>query len=199
VADRRERALPGAIFNSMSQRKNRLVRDALFALLLGATALMAPSTLSTAATKHAKAGAHTLLQSRLLWATIDVCGPSDHPNTVGIRGSMPGDGQSHDKMYMRFRLQYMDPSAKHWVDLPKGGSSGYISVGTGASPRQGGTSFTLGSAAGKSAFTMRGVVSFQWRHGTHVVTSTSRPTSAGRVSLVGSDPAGFSAATCIID
>jgi hypothetical protein len=182
----------------MDQPKNGRTGAVVLALLLLAALMAAPAT-TPAATKHAKAGAHTLLQSRLLWATIDVCNPSDQPNTVGIRGSMPGDGQSHDTMYMRFRLQYMDPALKRWVDLASGASSGYVSVGTGASPRQGGRSFKLGSAASKSAFTMRGVVSFQWRHGTHVVTSASRPTSAGRESLAGSDPAGFSAATCMID
>ncbi len=35
---------------------------------------------------------HSLLHSRELWATVDVCNPKDQPNTVGIRGSMPGDG-----------------------------------------------------------------------------------------------------------
>jgi hypothetical protein len=42
------------------------------------------------------------------------------------------------------------------------------------------------------------VVSFQWRRGSTVVTSGSKPTTAGRQSLAGADPAGFSAATCSI-
>lgn len=153
---------------------------------------------AVAQTKARKTDTHTLLQSRLLWATIDVCNPGDQPDTVGIRGSMPGNGHPHDTMYMRFRLQYMNPTSKRWVDLSKGASSGYVSVGTGASPRQGGRSFKLGSTVGKSTFIMRGVVTFQWRHGAHVLISVSRPTSAGRESLAGADPAGFSAATCTI-
>ncbi len=170
----------------------------MLALVLPVAALLVAPAFAAAPVKHAKKSTHTLLQSRLLWATIDVCSPPSEPDTVGIRGSMPGDGQSHDTMYMRFRLQYMDPSTRHWVDLAKSATSGYVSVGTGSSPRQGGRSFKLGKAGGKLAFTMRGIVSFQWRHGTRVVTSASRPTSAGRESLAGSDPAGFSAATCVI-
>ena len=54
-----------------------------------------------------------LLRSRELWSTIDVCSPAAQPNTVGVRGSMPGDRHGHDKMYMRFRLQYMDTTKKH--------------------------------------------------------------------------------------
>jgi hypothetical protein len=139
-----------------------------------------------------------LFRSRLLWSTIDVCNPSDQANTIGIRGSMPGDHQAHDAMYMRFRLQYLNPSTKAWTDLTKGASANYANVGTGADPRQAGRSFQLSPVAGQPAFTLRGVVSFQWRHGKTVLAQTSRPTSAGRESLAGADPAGFSTATCLI-
>jgi len=138
-----------------------------------------------------------LFRSRLLWSTIDVCNAPDQPNTVGIRGSMPGDHQAHDRMYMRFRLQYMDATTKTWTDLSKA-SAGYAAVGSGASARQAGRSFQLNPVAGQPAFTLRGVVSFQWRHGSTVLAQASRATSAGRDSLAGSDPAGFSAASCLI-
>jgi hypothetical protein len=45
---------------------------------------------------------------------------------------------------------------------------------------------------------LRGVVSFQWRRGTRVVESVTRPTTAGHRSLAGADPPNFSAATCSI-
>ncbi|HST34451.1 MAG TPA: hypothetical protein VLJ80_13145 [Solirubrobacteraceae bacterium] len=138
-----------------------------------------------------------LLRSRLLWSTIDVCNAPDQPNTVGIRGSMPGDHQAHDKMYMRFRLQYMNAATKTWTDLSKA-SAGYAAVGSGAAARQAGRSFQLNPVAGQPAFTLRGVVNFQWRHGSTVLAQVSRATSAGRDSLAGSDPAGFSAASCLI-
>lgn len=138
---------------------------------------------------------HALLSSRELWSTIDVCRPGDQPHTVGIRGSMPGDGHARDTMYMSFRLQYQDAASKRWVDLV-GASSKFIAVGTGASPRQGGRSFEL--MPSRSTFTLRGVVDFQWRHGGTVVQSATRPTGAGHRSVAGADPSGYSAATCAI-
>jgi hypothetical protein len=165
-------------------------------------ALTASSALAKPAT-HAKAGApsrteRALLHSHELWATIDVCGPADQPNTVGIRGSMPGDRHAGDRMYMSFRLQYLSAS-RQWVDLASGASPEFVAVGSGATARQGGTSFELmAPTAGKPAVTLRGVVDFEWRHGKTVLVSGAEPTSAAHKSLAGADPAGYSAATCVI-
>jgi hypothetical protein len=139
-----------------------------------------------------------LLRSRELWATIDVCNPADQPDYVGIRGSMPGDRHVHDKMYMSFRLQYMDATSRKWVDLSSAKTAAFVFVGPGGSVRQGGRSFQLVPRAGKPASTLRGVVDYQWRRGKTVLQSTSRPTTAGHKSLAGADPAGFSAAGCVI-
>jgi hypothetical protein len=168
-------------------------------MTLALAALPVSRALAKSASKHAKpTGTQALLHSRLLWSTIDVCNPADQPDTVGVRGSMPGDRQAHDTMYMRFRLQYLNPSTRTWTDLMKESAASYVSVGTGADPRQAGRSFQLSPVAGQPAFTLRGVVSFQWRRGTTVLAQVSHPTTAGRVSLAGADPAGFSAASCII-
>ncbi len=144
----------------------------------------------------APASAHSLLHSRVLWATVDVCNPKDQPNTIGIRGSMPGDGHSKDTMYMRFRVQYEDPATKKWVYLSKGGDSGLLKLGSGAVARQGGFSVELAPVAGRPAFTLRGYVMFQWRRGATVLESATRLTTSGHKSLAGADPRGFSAATC---
>jgi hypothetical protein len=138
-----------------------------------------------------------LLHSHELWATIDVCNPADQPDTVGIRGSMPGDKRAGDRMYMSFRLQYLSSSGQ-WVDLSSGASSGFAAVGSGASARQGGTSFELKPVTGKPAVTLRGVVDFEWRRGKTIVVSAEQPTTASHKSLAGADPADFSAATCVI-
>jgi hypothetical protein len=160
------------------------------ALAEGATS--APRT--SAESKLLKA----LLRSRELWATIDVCSPTDQPDTVGIRGSMPGDKHQHDRMYMSFRLQYQDITTKKWLDLISGATPEFVAVGPGGTVRQGGRSFQLVPKAGKPAYTLRGVVGYQWRRGKTIVQSTSRPTSAGHMSLAGADPAGFSTASCLI-
>lgn len=159
---------------------------------------MVTSTLvATVGVAAALASPHTLLHSRELWATIDVCNPPDQRYTVGVRGSMPGDGNSRDHMYMSFRLQYKSATGS-WVDVAAGASSGWELVGNGGPPRQGGSSFTLGSVSANRAVTLRGVVDFQWRRGKTVLLSTAAPTSTGRKSLAGADPAGYSAANCAI-
>ncbi|MDQ6810415.1 MAG: hypothetical protein M3Z95_00770 [Actinomycetota bacterium] len=186
----------------MVNAETPLARIALPAMLLGALApALIPATVPAASGARPRAGstvsARALSASRELWATINVCNAPDQPDTVGIRGSMPGDGQAHDTLYMRFRLQYLNTSSQHWVDLADA-ATGFVAVGSAKAARQGGGSFQLVPVAGRPAFTLRGVVNFQWRRGASVLTAVSRATSAGRQSLAGADPAGFSAATCQI-
>lgn len=172
------------------------------AALLAAVAACALPAGAGAAASSPRTGSEAkqlaeLLRSRELWATIDVCNPPDQHDYVGIRGSMPGDHHAHDRMFMSFRLQYMDVTTKQWVDL---GSKAplFLPVGPGGSVRQGGRSFQIVPRASAPASTFRGVVEFQWRRAGTVIQSASRPTSAGRKSLAGADPGGFSAATCAI-
>jgi hypothetical protein len=163
--------------------------------LCSTTALAATTTTGNPPTPTAELRA--LRASQDLWGTINVCSPVDQPNTVGIRGSMPDDGHAKDKMYMSFRLQHQN-AAKQWVDLTGANAqTGYLLVGR-AATRQGGASFQLVPIAGAPAMTLRGVVSYQWRRGKLVIASLTRPTSAAHKSLAGADPAGFSAASCVI-
>jgi len=160
----------------------------LIACLLALVALLPAAASGASPAARARASAHSPLQSRQLWATIDLCNPPDQPHYVGVRGSMPGDGRATDSMYMRFRLQYVN-AAGQWA-VPS-----FVAVGSARTTRQLGRSFQVRP---QRALTFRGVVSFQWRHGSRVLASASRVSSAGRESLKGSDPAGFSAATCRI-
>jgi hypothetical protein len=148
------------------------------------------------------AAGHSLYASRQLWATVDVCNPKDQPNTIGIRGSMPSDGRRGDAMFMRFRVQYQNSSTKKWVDIAKGpgsqgADSGLQPVHPGGLASESGRNFQMVPTPG-AAFTLRGVVSFEWRRGIHVVHSATRVTTAGHKTLTGADPAGFSAAICTI-
>jgi hypothetical protein len=101
-------------------------------------------------------------------------------------------------MYMSFRLQYLTPSTGRWANLVKGASPSYVAVGPAAAARQGGRSFQLVPVAGRPGVTLRGVVDFQWRRGRTLLQSAERTTTSGHRSLAGADPAGYSAATCII-
>lgn len=158
---------------------------------MGAVNAIAPMLLAAA---FAPGSMHALERSRSLWATVDVCSPKDQPNTIGIRGSMPGDGRRADTMYMRFRVQYQEASSHKWVDVSKGADSGFLKVGAAQTARQSGRSFQF--AAGGQAFTLRGYVTFQWRRGNSVLGTVTKATDAGHHSLAGADPKDYSAATC---
>jgi hypothetical protein len=166
-------------------------------LVCAAQAPARPSSASSAGAGPEASLLRALLRSRELWATIDVCNPIDQPNTVGIRGSMPGDRHSGDTMFMSFRLQYMDSVSKRWIDLASAATKP-VSVGRGGSVRQGGRSFQLVPKPGHPPSTLRGVVDYQWRRGHKVVQSGARPTTPGHSSRAGADPAGFSAPSCLI-
>jgi hypothetical protein len=183
-----------------------LSATALSAMVLSVTALSV-TALSVTALSATAAGApagktvasgHSLLQSRELWATVDICNPANQPNMVGIRGSMPSDGHDKDAMYMRFQLQYLEAKGSTWVNLVHGGDSGFIAVGAAKTARQGGTSFQLMPVKGSPAYTMRGLVTFQWHHGAKVLHEVTRATSAGHHGVANADPPGYSAAECTI-
>ena len=167
-----------------------------------ALALISPVSAATAGARTRAESAvapRSLRLSPALWATIDVCNPADQPDTVGIRGSMPGDKRARDALFMRFRLQYRLAGAPvRWVDLGGGAASGFVNVGSARSAHQAGWSFQLMPPAGRPATTLRGAVTFQWRRGSLVLASISRATTAGHTSLAGADPSNFSAATCSI-
>jgi hypothetical protein len=182
----------------MSPRKHI---QALAAVLLAVATLPFAAAAATSPAPHPGSEAalmKSLLRSRELWATIDVCSPADQPDTVGVRGSMPGDRHPHDKMYMRFRLQYMNTTTKHWADLSSAREANFVFVGPGSGVRQGGRSFQLVPRPGKPAVELRGVVEYEWRRGSTVVQTVSRPTGAGHKSVAGADPPDYSAATCSI-
>jgi hypothetical protein len=168
----------------------------LAAIAVGGLGLCATAAAAPASPPRVSSAGHRLFQSRQLWATVNVCNPKDKPNSVGIRGSMPGDGRPSQTMYMRFRLQYLDSTTNKWVDVAQGADSGLIAVGSARAASQGGLSFQL--VPPRSNFELRGVVVYQWRQGKRVVHAVSRATSAGHTSLKGADPPGFSAATCTL-
>lgn len=136
--------------------------------------------------------------SPLLWATVNVCDTRERPDTIGIRGSMPGSGVRSQEMYMRFQLQYFDTTDDRWHNIGATGDSGFISVGSAKyQRRQSGRNFTV-QPPSKGSFRLRGTVTFEWRKGTEVVRRERKRTTAGHGNTAGADPNGFSAATCIV-
>jgi hypothetical protein len=109
---------------------------------------------------------------------------------------MPGSGTRAERMYMRFRVLYLDPADRRWKQIGASGDSGWISVGSGRyRSRQSGRNFVVRPPAAGS-FRLRGNVTFEWRRGRTVVRRATRRTRGGHRGTRGADPANHSAATC---
>jgi hypothetical protein len=160
--------------------------------LLGLAVALAVALLpATAAARPAPGGP-------ALWATVNVCDTELYPDTIGIRGSMPGSGRKGETMWMRFRVQFRSPLDGKWHALAKGGDSGWRKLGPAtAAALESGYSFSFAPPAGEPA-TLRGLVSTQWRRGSRVMAKARRFTSAGHRSSAGADPAGYSASLCVL-
>jgi hypothetical protein len=140
----------------------------------------------------------TVSDSKRLWTTINVCDTAGHPDGIGIRGSMPGSGDRRERMFMRFQVQSFDARLQQWHNNVADGDSGFLPVGSGRFPkRESGRTFTITPPASGS-YLLRGVVTFEWRHGAEVVRRVRKRTSGGHPDTAGSDPPGFTAATCAI-
>ena len=157
--------------------------------------LIAAGTLVAVAGAPARPSFTPLAKSPELWATVDICNTPHHPDTIGIRGSMPTDGHPHDAMYMRFLVQSLDATTKQWADLGESADSGFVPIGS-AATRQAGRTFEFKSTP--STYTLRGQVEFEWRRRGHAVHLASLPTTAEHKKLAGAEPKGFSAATCVL-
>jgi hypothetical protein len=160
-------------------------------------ALMAVPGVAGAASKQAKR-APTVDKSRLLWATINVCDTAKHPDTIGIRASMPGSGR-RERMYMRFQVQYFSRADQKWHNITHGADSGFQYVGSARHKvRQGGYDFQFSPPVAGDSFVLRGAVTFEWRVKGKVVRRARKRTSKGHRSAVGADPPRYSAAICEI-
>jgi hypothetical protein len=131
-----------------------------------------------------------------LWATVNICDTADHPDRMGVRASMPGDG-ARTVMYMRFAVQYYERSKQAWLDV-QGAKSRWIKAGSGMyARRQAGYTFAFDTTKGKT-FVLRGVVSMEWRKGTRVIRSAHLNTKGGHPNTATADPENYSASLCEI-
>ncbi len=134
---------------------------------------------------------------RDLWATVNVCDTAATPNTIGVRGSMPGLKRKAT-LRMRFRVQYLAPDGRWLHRAPQrrlglAARSAYAAAaasspaGASRSPRRvrrrsccAASSTSSGAAPARSLRRARKI------------------TEDGHVSTAGADPPGFSAGTCRI-
>jgi hypothetical protein len=145
----------------------------------------------------------TVDNSRHLWATVNVCDPADPPadigpDTIGIRGSMPGSRDGRERMYMRFRVQFFKDADQKWHNVVKGGDSGWTFVGLARyKARQSGRTFRF-LPTGSPTVLLRGKVNYEWRLKGEVTRRAVKLTSKGHRSSAGDFPAGYSEASCTI-
>jgi hypothetical protein len=133
-----------------------------------------------------------------LWATVNVCDTTVHDNMMGVRASMPGDGD-RTKMYMRFVAQYYDRAKQLWSEVQGSGVSKWIYVGSGQfARRQAGYTFAFDAPAGGKTFMLRGAVDYKWTKGRRIVRTAHLLTKSGHPNTKGADPTAFSAGLCEI-
>ena len=138
----------------------------------------------------------------LLWATVNVCDTRKHPNEMGVRARMPGNG-TRQRMYMRFTAQYRDSDGR-WRPV-RNADSRWQRVGSAILRyREAGFYFPFSTPSPGTSYLTRGVVRFQWRkkrrnrRGWRVVKRRREVTEAGHRGTRDSDPRGYSAARCRI-
>jgi hypothetical protein len=167
------------------------VRRFLLPPLIGA-AVLAPAAPAYAA------------QSHLLWATVNVCDTPQHPNMVGVRASMPGNG-TRQRMYMRFSAWWYSRDKRLWS--PVGGArSRWTHVGSARfRSNQGGYTFTISPPPASQSFVVRGVVEMEWRErrrrkggkAAWVAAKRLRATTReGVANVAEGDPPGLSLGVC---
>lgn len=147
-------------------------------------------------------------RDKLLWATVNICDTEAHPDTLGLRASMPGNG-TRQRMYIRVRAQFFSRLRNTFVDLGGDGESRWIYVGSARfKARQGGFSFRFQPPEpGQASFIVRGQVDFEYRERRRtrsgrlrekVVRRVRANTKGGFSSTAGADPPGFSSGLCEI-
>ena len=137
-----------------------------------------------------------------LWGTVNICDTLRHPDQMGVRASMPGNG-TRQRMWMRFHAQFYAPATNSWSDVKSGGVSPWILAGSALfRARQAGYTFTFKAPAAGSSYTLRGRVDFQWRAKRHkrtvVIRRAHANTKGGIRSIGGADPPGYSSGLCTI-
>lgn len=147
--------------------------------------------------RHVARVGRSLMASKALWATVNICDTPGNPNAIGVRASMPGTGGA-GRMYMRFRVQFYIPANDSWQWIQSGADSKWVSVGS-TSPRSRQSGYTFAFMPPVSgSYALRGIVDYQWRIDGKVAYNTQESTHKGHADAGLGDPLGFSAGLCEI-
>jgi hypothetical protein len=178
----------GEIITPRGYSRLVLVRGATLAVVL--LACCGAQTASAQANKPAD-------PNPLLWATVNVCDTAQHPDTIGIRASMPGTAKGRETMFMRFQAQYLSGADDRWHNVAGEGDSGFLEIGgADVKARQKGRYIKIDPKSERVM--LRGLVTFEWRLQGKVVRRAQRRTRKGHRSRAGADPPNYSAASCTV-
>ena len=168
------------------------------ATVMVATAAGTPAPTAQLAAKS-KPKPTDLSTSNEVWATINVCDTADSPNTIGIRGSMPGLGHKPSRLQMRFQVQYKARTTGEWTNAGDSADSGWQTVGrTIRQVVESGQNFTFSPPTDGGFHNLRGAVRFRWQREGGTRAYQRRFTEAGHRSTAGADPKSYSAGFCEI-
>lgn len=161
------------------------------------TAALIPAGPFAAPPREAVAERRDVQRSPDLWATVNICDTARFPDRIGLRASMPGLGR-RAKLFMRFRVHYLDPSDGRWRKVSENADTGFVRIGrTRRKVLEAGHTFRFLPPSGGGTHTLRGVVAFRWKAGGRVVERAREITESGHRSRM-ADPRNFSAAVCRI-
>ncbi len=170
----------------------KLLAPLLTALLLAASPAAARGPRSSTPTAaQIRAAVSRAEHSTKLWATINICDTTAHPNTVGIRGQMPALGFAA-RLRMVFGIDLWDPTGGGSFKALRG-----VAQPSEDGVQRGGT-WQTGVLLRFPPHTglVRGRVTFEWRMGSRRIGHSDEVTQPGHTDARYSDPSGFSAGRC---
>jgi len=167
------------------------------AVAFASLAAAAPAALARGSRPHLthaqiKSAVNRAVHSRGLWATVNICNTSTHPEMLGLRGEMPALGfPAH--MYMTFQVEYWSFTTNHFEPFDKVRKT--VDVGSATTGlHQAGLTF------GKFTppIVLAGEVTFEWRQGRKLLGRSVRFTGRGYQGVDYGDPPGYTSVTCNI-
>jgi len=115
--------------------------------------------------------------TRSPWATVNLCDLPSRPGAVGVRVRIPNRADA--AQWTRIRLQFFDGTTRAWRLVRSGGDAGWTKLSDGGGPVTGGTTFTFPPPRAGARIVVRGLVDFEWRRGTTVVSRARVKTTSG--------------------
>jgi hypothetical protein len=177
------------ILKVVQLRASRIAALAALVLAAPAPAALASSGSHAPSAQQIRAAVRSAAQSRLLWATVNICNTTRHRDTIGIRGQAPSLPFA-TTISMRIQVDYWNGSKF----VPDRYATKRVNIGDPVNEVvQNGANFTFHPPE-----ILSGTIEFEWKLGGRVIGRATRLTGHGYKHVAGGDPSGYSTATCRI-